>query len=690
MVKSLLSLTMPAHPWRVYWAGVLLACGLPFAGGGPANAAAAPQPLKMLAASPHSEHTKPGTAVAAAGPRHGHIPQSIPRIPKYHSTPGVFSSPFGGPAPEGGIHNHHGPICRKYTGSECVEYYEGALYYRGGEVLKQPKLYLIYYGSNWSTNEEDKKWKGALTNTLRGMSTEYAFDETYQRILHQYWDDQTEPQQISNTVTIGGEWIYEGAGAPQNLTQENVELEINQAISTNKWTREENAIFMVMEPTGSAWTESYAEQIECGEHRQDRWGDVFAIIPDYTDKHFSEGCVQNSTERSETETASHEYSEAVTDPHPFGTPGWTNEQGFEIADICDSGPEMLNETLGIYVTALWGNNEKTCVIHDPPENPPPPPIATTEGTTNLRYNEATVHGSVNPNGPETHYRFEYGRTTSYGSSTLEGDAGYGGSSVAVNGIATYLNYNTRYHYRIVAWSWAGTTYGADKEFTSPYKPPEVRGGAATLLGPTVATLHAEVQQIEYGNPRTTYFEYGPTTSYGLKTSEVKETAFTGWTPVESKLSGLAPRNLYHYRFVAYNNGGTAYSADATFTTTPSPSAITESASQVRPTSAQLSAWVNPGGLSTTYQFEYWPTAKSSEVKDLPSSPVSAGSGTSNEYVAQTLSGLTPNMSYSYRVVATNSVGTTRGETVKFVTTAPLVAEPTPSNPVGITESDSES
>jgi len=103
-------------------------------------------------------------------------------------------------------------------------------------------------------------------------------------------------------------------------------------------------------------------------------------------------------------------------------------------------------------------------------------------------------------------------------------------------------------------------------------------------------------------------------------------------------------------------------------------------------SAQLGAKLNPGARSTTYQFEYWPTAKSSEVKDLPTSPAAAGSGTNNEFVAQTLTGPTAYGSYSYQVVATNSVAPTRGELVTFVAAALFMSGPTPANPEGIVSS----
>src|SRR5262249_26225281 len=46
---------------------------------------------------------------------------------------------------------------------------------------------------------------------------------------------------------------------------------------------------------------------------------------------------------------------------------------------------------------------------------PVPPTATTLAPTEVQQTSARLNGSVNPNGADTHYYFEYGPTTSYGS-----------------------------------------------------------------------------------------------------------------------------------------------------------------------------------------------------------------------------------------------------------------------------------
>jgi len=91
---------------------------------------------------------------------------------------------------------------------------------------------------------------------------------------------------------------------------------------------------------------------------------------------------------------------------------------------------------------------------------------------------------------------------------------------------------------------------------------------------------------------------------------------------------------------------------------------------IGPTSAALGGTVNPNGRSTSWFVEYGvSTAYGSR-----SSSRSVGSGTAQLAVAATVSNLSPGVTYHFRLVATSSLGTTRGADATFTTTgAPLVA-----------------
>ncbi len=88
-------------------------------------------------------------------------------------------------------------------------------------------------------------------------------------------------------------------------------------------------------------------------------------------------------------------------------------------------------------------------------------------------------------------------------------------------------------------------------------------------------------------------------------------------------------------------------------------------------SATLKGLVNPGGVATTYKFEYGTTT--SYGSSVPASPKSIGSGIDDVQVSETIK-TEPEVTYHYRVVATNSKGTFYGED-KTVTTSHWEVQP---------------
>lgn len=97
---------------------------------------------------------------------------------------------------------------------------------------------------------------------------------------------------------------------------------------------------------------------------------------------------------------------------------------------------------------------------------PSAPAVTTGNTVAVSTTSESVLGTVNPNGSPTHYYFDYGTSTSYGSQTPVQDAGTGASPVQESGSLNGLTPGTVYHYRIVAISPAGTVDGGDQTFTA--------------------------------------------------------------------------------------------------------------------------------------------------------------------------------------------------------------------------------
>ena len=98
-----------------------------------------------------------------------------------------------------------------------------------------------------------------------------------------------------------------------------------------------------------------------------------------------------------------------------------------------------------------------------------PPGALTQSASSVTATSAALNGLVNPETSETKYHFEYGETTAYGT-----EAPVGGATASTYSEARFvaqsisgLRTGAHYHFRIVASSAGGVTYGPDQAFSTP-------------------------------------------------------------------------------------------------------------------------------------------------------------------------------------------------------------------------------
>ncbi|MBG0770935.1 MAG: sortase [Anaerolineaceae bacterium] len=131
------------------------------------------------------------------------------------------------------------------------------------------------------------------------------------------------------------------------------------------------------------------------------------------------------------------------------------------------------------------------------------------------------------------------------------------------------------------------------------------------------------------------------------------------------LTGLDPNTIYHFRVKATNPGGITYGDDLTFTTSKiAPTTTTGAATNIGTTTATLNGTVNANNDGTTIYFEYGLDLSYGSTADADQNPLN---GLADTAVSANLTGLADLTLYHFRVVATNSAGTTYGADQTFLT-----------------------
>jgi hypothetical protein len=128
------------------------------------------------------------------------------------------------------------------------------------------------------------------------------------------------------------------------------------------------------------------------------------------------------------------------------------------SDVTRSG---FDSTADDYVFTRDAQNVVAAVVQ------PEPPIVTTGAPGTVADHSAVVNGAVDPRLIDTTWLVEYGRTSSYGSSTAAQPlpASTVGAAAVSTGFAD-LKADTTYHYRLLASNTAGAAAGADMTFTT--------------------------------------------------------------------------------------------------------------------------------------------------------------------------------------------------------------------------------
>ncbi len=291
----------------------------------------------------------------------------------------------------------------------------GQLRYGGGVdgigvTTGAPKVYLIFWGSQWGTattsggatslSGDPQSMAPRLQALFKGIGTG---GETWSGVMTQYCEGVSTGTTTcpSSAAHVGyptggpyaGIWVDTSAAAPAQASGHQLGVEAVSAAAhfgNTTAASNRNAQYVVVSPTGThpdgfntaagnfcAWHDYNGDTTLSGGAVASGYGDIaFTNLPYITDAGTScgQGYV-NSGSAGALDGVSivegHEYAETITDQNPAG--GWTDTTGYENADKCawvgvggTGGAQDITFSTGSFaMQATWSNDATGCQISHP-------------------------------------------------------------------------------------------------------------------------------------------------------------------------------------------------------------------------------------------------------------------------------------------------------------------------------------
>jgi len=319
------------------------------------------------------------------------------------------------------------------------------------------------------------------------------------------------------------------------------------------------------------------------------------------------------------------------------------------------------------------------------------PGVTTTPPSNVQTTSATLNGTISPKGETMTYYFEFSTSSSFPdtNATVEtaSATSTSGTTVTINANRTGLSAGTTYYYRTVGVVNNGLAitddnymetvfYGVTEQFnSSSAAAPAITSVACSNQGLTVSFNKSSTSGVDRYEFSVDGGDWTTATLSGTITDA------TNTFSIGSLLNGTE----YSIRIRAFETTGSvpgATSVSSTGTPCGVPSATTQPATSVQNTSAVLNGLVTSNGATTTVVIEYKPQggAANCAAVDFTSGATSVTITSSLSATAidssqtTTVTGLTPSTAYCYRIIGSNTPGTTNGTAVLFTTSA--AAQPT--------------
>jgi hypothetical protein len=303
------------------------------------------------------------------------------------------------------------------------------------------------------------------------------------------------------------------------------------------------------------------------------------------------------------------------------------------------------------------------------------PTVTTTAATAVNTTGGTVNGTVNPNGNATNAWFEWSPDANLANFAVTSTQSVGSGNVAglIAATLTNLATNTTYYYRAAASNAGATVRGNILSFTTQTPASITLSAASASFSAVQGGANPSAQTVQITNGGGGTLSGLAATVVGISpswlTASLSNTTAPSTLTLSVSTAGLGA-GTYNASVniaspVASNSPQTV---SVTLTVTPGvPVVVTTAATNLTTSSATLNGTVNPNGLSTTAFFE-WGTSPTLTTFNTTLG-TAVGSGTTAVPASAALGNLAAGATYYFRMAATSSAGTARGNIVSFTTPA---------------------
>jgi hypothetical protein len=228
--------------------------------------------------------------------------------------------------------------------------------YGGGPIQLSPKVYLVFWGSQWDSDTNGIPQY--MSSFFSGLGTS---SDSWSTITSQYTDSNGSGPAFTGPV-LAGSWVDDASAAPGNAAASDIAAEADNGAGHFGVSGQTDAQIVVLSPHGTH-PDGWPDSGFCAWHDYD--GSVsYTNMPYELDAPAGSRC-PNGVLGHQLDAFSivegHEYAESITDPQPAS--GYTNSSGQEVGDVCESNFQMISLPTGSFaVQPLWNNSASACTI----------------------------------------------------------------------------------------------------------------------------------------------------------------------------------------------------------------------------------------------------------------------------------------------------------------------------------------